>query len=454
MPALRSKYVRRLSLLTVLAVILRVATGDAALVDRAELKDAGLMRAWTAQAPIDNYRGGGVTAIVHRGVVYALTTRGQLRAFDGETGATLWTNRVGDPRRRSLGPAISDTRDGVRVCLTNGSNVYKIDANTGAVLKVVSTPGAPGAPPAIAGKRMFVPLVDGRVIGAPLTEETLISWNYKSVGEIFASPVPVKDSVLWTTSQGFLYAASADGSVRYRFRGAAPLVGPPAVDEVAYLPTTTGLLYAIDPENGRQLWRASVGDDVQMPAVVAAGVAYVGSTAPALHAYDAADGRPLWSIDGVNQFVSSSGDRVYAVGPDGRLAMVNIASEGGEARWISRLNARAITNTESDRLYLVSDSGLIQCLHEESLTSARRHDGAPAPQADNDAKNETTEEPRESDPFEDDADEQPIDDDPFADEPNDAEDDPFATDDSIDEPEDDGFGDFGADEDDPFADPF
>lgn len=444
---------------------LAAANAGGALVDRATLADAGLVRAWLAQTQLDVARGGTLQATVHGGVIYALSSTGMLQAFDASTGSIRWTNRIGNPSYNSLGPAVQDTPDGVRIGIANGANVYLLDGENGQVIRSFSTPGAPGAPPAIAGPRLFVPMVDGRILGLPLATKLNVPWNYTAAGEIYNAPVAAKDRVLWTTSYGYLYSAMGEGGVRYRFRASAPLIGPAAVGEAAYVPTTTGLLYGIDIETGRQLWRASTGGDVRSPAITVGDTVYVGTEPAALHAYSTS-GEALWSVEGVNRFVSASSDRVYAVSPNGRLAVIETGAEAGKAKWIGQLDAKPITNRDDDRLFLVSSNGLIQCLHELGRDGAG--DEQPADQIADDSPQDST----ETDPGQEAADESPFaevpapeetaesDDpfasDPFADEP--AADDPFASEPTDDEPEDEepadsGFDDFGGEED-PFADPF
>ncbi|TWT47248.1 outer membrane protein assembly factor BamB family protein [Botrimarina hoheduenensis] len=501
-----------------------------ALVPESGLTASGLERVWIAQAQVDPTQGGNVNAVLHGDAIYVLSSKGVVQAFDAQTGATRWTHRYGDPEQPSYGPTVhsrykpkaleagaaapskkdapldqtESVLDEQLVAIANGTTVYLLDAATGRVRirdnrpstaalidsrearlekqptpVIFRLPGAPGGAPIVADYRVFAPLVDGRIVGLPHDEVRGIPWTYTSSGQSYASPTllpaPV-NRVVWTTTAGLLYCGYDDGrGVAFRFRGAAPLVGPAAVkDASVVIPTTTGLVYAVNATSGQQIWRKSVGSDVRQPAVIAGNVAYVGSTEPALHALDATTGANLWSVEGVDQFVAASADRVYATSPDGRLAIIRPGKAGATARWADATNVTAIPNRENDRLYLVSPEGLIQCLREqgpEDSPPAAAPDTPPAAEAAPTDETPAKETPGSSpidDPTTDEAtpDQPAADDDPFAVADDGGQDDPFAESAPADEPaeEEPAAEEPAAEEpaedlappadDDPFADPF
>lgn len=498
--------------------LLAPAAALGAVIPEQDLELAGLERMWVAQAMVDPASGGEATALVHGAAVYVMTSRGVVQAFDAETGATRWTHQYGDPTQPSYGP-VAHTRlrtplssevdstdrdvqkeadavaEEVLIAMINGSTLYLLDdspadgktgrpAGNGLILRRAFTPsisalsdsntrrsegernrstrlvyrlaGAPGGAPAIVDRRVFVSLIDGRVVGLPHDGERGIPWKYDAGDQSYTAPTPVRESkqVVWTAIGGYLYGVRRDGGgVTFRFRGAAELVGPPAAHgTLAIVPTMTGILYGVDSETGRQRYRTSVGGDIKQPAIAVGDRVYVGSELPALHAFDPRTGAKQWRVEGVNQLVSVAGDRVYATSPDGRLAVIEVADDGVSSRWISSARVTPIANTVNDRLYFASASGAIQCVREKKLESPRTH-GASASDPEAPGEAGADDAPAESDdPFavQDEPNDEPVIDDPFA-----AEDDPFAIDDADEpdggpdnEPADDPFAD------DPFADPF
>jgi hypothetical protein len=78
-------------------------------------------------------------------------------------------------------------------------------------------------------------------------------------------------------------------------------------------------------------------------------------------------------VHGVSRFVSASETKLYMVDKTGRLLVL-------DARTGARLGAIAteylpleIINIETDRIYLGSPSGLIQCFRERELVEPYRH---------------------------------------------------------------------------------
>ena len=108
---------------------------------------------------------------------------------------------------------------------------------------------------------------------------------------------------------------------------------PVIADGVAYIGGYDGMLYALNPANGNDLWDARVGDGSPIVGGVAvgAGLAFVGSTDGFLYAYDAAEGVFQWRFETGNSIwatpavaddrviFGSMDQKVYALDPEGRL---------------------------------------------------------------------------------------------------------------------------------------
>ena len=435
--SIRSHY---LATLVVLAGSMTVACQAAAapLVSESAASQAGLTRAWFGQVALDVSRHQVAGVELASGRLFVLSDAGQLQAFDAETGQSLWTERLGNVSQISYGPAAK----GDLVAMINGTTLYLLDSATGNEKGRYKFRSAPSAAPAISDDYVFVPLVNGRLEGIPRNSESKIRWNYASSGRAVAPPTVVGDRVLWATQRDYLYGALLKGGAVYRFQAAGHLLAPAAsIENTAFLATNEGFLYAIDADKGQQLWRASVGVSVDRPAVALPGSVYVGSEAPALHAFDPALGAPRWTAPGISDFVAASAQHVYGVSPDGRLSVLDAETGRVVAHLPGVSGLVPVTNSETDRLYFLSSSGLVQCLHETSAKEPRSHMAQVADEQDEVANSEpesetpfeTSEEPfAEEEPADEPAEEEPANEpfgaDPFGDaseEEAEDEDDPF-----------------------------
>ncbi|MEX2316678.1 MAG: hypothetical protein WD669_05975, partial [Pirellulales bacterium] len=100
---------------------------------------------------------------------------------------------------------------------------------------------------------------------------------------------------------------------------------------------------------------------------------YVTSTQPALSAVDAATGAPQWTATKITQFAAASRERVYTIDSLGALVVLDAASGATLDRMPTDRNSMALVNDQTDRLYLVSESGLVQCLHELGVVQPIYH---------------------------------------------------------------------------------
>lgn len=401
-----------LSAVAMLAV--GVSAAEARVVPRQTAQMAGLTRAWYTQTALDSATQTVAGAVVQDGAVYILSSAGTLQAFDAETGAVRWTARLGDRQLPAYGPTVHRTEKmtekmtevvNTRCAVTVGSTLHIIDADTGAVIFSQELDGAPAAAPALGDKYAFVANVTGRLVGYPLDLDTGLTFKIASPGLLDGVPVLSEGRVIWRTARGEVYAASPETrGPSYRFDAAAPLTGAPIIkDGKMYLATTEGIVQAMTADKARSVWRTSVGGRIHDSVIVAAETVYVACDAPRLYALDVASGRERWRVEGLDDFVSASKDRVYAVSPSGALGVLDRETGRPLASWPSISGLAPVPNTQTDRLYFVAATGLLQCFHEEGREKPYRHDGTTAepdlPAAEATAETAADAAPAEADPF-------------------------------------------------------
>ncbi|MBQ2790537.1 MAG: PQQ-binding-like beta-propeller repeat protein [Thermoguttaceae bacterium] len=242
---------------------------------------------------------------------------------------------------------------------------------------------------------------------------------------------------------------------------------------LAIVGTASGNVFAINDANGKVRWTYLTQSPVneRVAAFAKSGASqelaydvYVPVESGDFFALDLKTGLENWRAVGVKRLISASATRLYVFDQLDRLAVLDRAS-GARLKTLPLTPTKfQIFNQESDRVYLVSADGLIQCLRETQQVEPVRHrvetcadvasrlaraietgseDVAPgAPQKDAAAPSSqgtnlgsaADEEVAKDDPFGDDseadADDEAAEDDPFADDSEaDADDeDPFGDD--------------------------
>jgi outer membrane protein assembly factor BamB len=119
--------------------------------------------------------------------------------------------------------------------------------------------------------------------------------------------------------------------VRWRFRSASPLAGPPAVsaDGRVYVASVEGYVHALEPD-GRFRWSYGLrGVPLGAPAIDTAGRVYVATREGHLYALDA-DGQLGWASRARGRFASGpvwAGGAIYLLGREGQL--YGVPASGG-----------------------------------------------------------------------------------------------------------------------------
>ena len=220
--------------------------------------------------------------------------------------------------------------------------------------------------PALAPQKVFVPLLDGRVEGYPLDQDIFTPWYFQSTGRVMVPPLVTAASVVWVTDSGHVYMGGAEEfGVHFRLETGSDILAAPAYRKpYIFIGTLSGELFAIDEASGVALEVRDRLSNRSRPAAVGASV-FVTSDEPALHCVDVASGNAHWIAPNVTQFAAASRTRVYGVDELGSLVVLDAAT----GRVVQRSKPsdgtiNALVNDQTDRLYLVSDDGMVQCFHE------------------------------------------------------------------------------------------
>ena len=135
------------------------------LVPEADANAAGLTRAWFAQTTLVQGREWVSSATFQDGTLFITTDGGKLQAFDGETGASLWSVNAGEGLL--LQPAVNSKL----VAAICGTNLLVYDRFSGKKLQETRVYGNPSAPPVMSEREIYVPCFSERVLAYPIQPE-------------------------------------------------------------------------------------------------------------------------------------------------------------------------------------------------------------------------------------------------------------------------------------------
>ncbi len=223
---------------------------------------------------------------------------------------------------------------------------------------------------------MFVPLLNGRIEGYSLTDDkSRTPWYYQSYGRTMVAPLATPQSIVWTTETGYLYVGnSVDPKMRFRLETGSEFVAPPAYHKpFVYVAAASGEVFAMQEMTGAREWKYTSGFPVTRAAAPVGERVYVTSDEPALHCIAAKTGSAVWDSPRVSQFAAASKQRVYGVDDLGAFVVL----DGAKGTLLGRIAAdhdiKSLVNDQTDRVYLVSDEGVIECLRETDAKEPLYH---------------------------------------------------------------------------------
>jgi len=386
----------------------------------------GLKRSWFTQIQLDPAHGRVSHVVLRHGALYVQTNRALLHAIDAETGESLWAQQAGSPNHPSAVPGVS--RD--LVGTVNGSWLYILNRHNGKLLWKSQVDGAPGGGAALSEKRAFVPMVDGLVVAYrlepilnPLAElgktpkettpeekeameaerreslqirgDWVAPLACQSFGRAMIQPVVMRQDeneefVAWPTDRGFLFVGRINRreedkfTVRYRLETGARIVAQPTylppdpkvpdAAGVIFATSEDGFVYAIRDTDGQSLWRFSTGEPILQRAVVIGQRVFVAVQSGGMYCLAADTGAQQWWAPQVSQLIAVSKERLYVADKINRILVLDVNSGARLDTLLASSLPIRLTNTQTDRLYLATETGLIQCLHEVELTEPIHHD--------------------------------------------------------------------------------
>lgn len=344
----------------------------------------GLERVWATQIELDRSRGRVAYVTLNAGLVLVQTDQATLHVLDAETRRTLWVGHVGRAGAVSSPPAANEKY----VVSTNGSVAYLFERASGRVLWARKMPSVPSTGAAISGSRIYIPQVSGMVTTFRLPnmqnkEETPNeqrfkdnALNYTGKGIAMAPPIVTRQGVVWGTDVGNIYSVTSDElRAIFRFKCHAAVMGSLYYREpFIYATSRDGYVYALSEGRGFARWQFSIGRPISEPPMVTEEGVYVIPESGGIYKLSPDKGDEIWSSPGAYQFVAASPTRLYTTDAKGNLLIVDAKSGAHLGKLTTQGSAIKVFNRDNDRIYLVTATGLVQCLREVALKEPAWHD--------------------------------------------------------------------------------
>lgn len=352
-----------------------------------------------------------------KSVLYALSSDGVVTAIDADTGDILWDQLIGSIDLNVVGLGASNNHVAVIV----GSKVYCLNSKDGRTLWSKETVFAPSASPAVSDSNILVPLGNGRLQSFRIEDEGYGSNAFFASGFATARPLVSGNRVAWTTDSGQLNLATpaVSKAVSFRIKANDAIVATPtSVGNRVFAASLDGFVYCVDQEQGRLLWEVTTGSGITQSPVPIGNFLYVVSLANQLFKIETESGRfsENWDtpIEGISHFLSATTKSIFALDAKNHLQVIDKSSGKLTGSVSIGTIDLVLTNYQTDRIYLATSTGLIECVREITSETPVFHN--------RDQANATPAQPGDAgpevDPFAVDRDN-----DPFAA----GEDDPFAT---------------------------
>jgi outer membrane protein assembly factor BamB len=341
----------------------------------------GLTRAWITRVQLDPGRGRAAEMTLHEDLLISVTDAGVVQALDAESGRTHWLTKVG--RRNLPNTPVGASASYVAMC--NGSTLYVLSRRDGSLLFTQRMAGAPSTAPAVSEERIYIPTFAGAIESYPIKAGNehgfRFSTTYRSKGTIEEPPVLAGENLIWGTHDGGVYSVTADklqAIFRFSTRGqitAGLGYWPPLV----YAASADGYIYGIDENTGKRAWQFSSGSPSRDMPVPLDGNVYAISELSGMFCLTADRGLQRWFTRDVAQFISASPTRLYTADGSGRLMVLDRQSGAHLDSMPTELLPIKVLNIQTDRIYLGTATGIVQCLREIDLVRPFVHALPPAP---------------------------------------------------------------------------
>jgi len=231
----------------------------------------------------------------------------------------------------------------------------------------------------IEGNRVYAAGHKGDLVALDLANGHQI-WRVNTRAPLSGGTAASADMVMVGASDGQLFAFTPEGKPRWNVRLNGEVLAAPTISaHLIAVRTVDGKLHALSPDNGKELWvqeqqvpRLSLRGTARP--VISGDLVLCGFDNGKVLAVNTGDGSLLWEatvtpphgrtelerLADIDSAVGVSGHDVYAVGFQGRVAM--LALETGQIWWSHEASSYRGLTLDGDRLYVATADGEVLAL--------------------------------------------------------------------------------------------
>lgn len=314
--------------------------------------------------------------VVPRVLLVAVTQRGVVQAFDGESGKSLWRKIVGEPHQGVTRAASNEELTAVVV----GIRLFVLQNSDGEVRFSRKFDNIPGAGPTLSDQYCYIPMIRGRVESITLDGKVAHDRLYMSPGQVRVSPTYTSRSIAWPSTKGHMYVANAHSrGVRFRLEtngGINSQVSYVAPDKLIAT-SLDGYVYCVTEGGGNIVWRYSVAEPMHDSAILINDACFVHTKRDSLVCLDVAKGTLRWYRPQVRRILAATDQHVFCMDTRNSLVALDQKS-GGQISRLALPNVDfVVENKQTDRVYVGTKKGLLQCVHHSHIEFPIPHGGAP-----------------------------------------------------------------------------
>ncbi len=202
--------------------------------------------------------------------------------------------------------------DGVLYSGSIDSNLYALDARTGALVWKRTIPSYQFSPPAVSNGVVYVGSCDKNLYAVDAKTGNVL-WTYTTGACVFTSPAVV-NGVVYVGSDSLYALDAATGTLLWKYASAFYILSSPAVaNGVVCFGSgsygTGGTVYALNANTGALLWSFSTQYDVEPSPAISDGAVYVAERNGPFFALNLVTGSVLW--DNLSTLCCSSAAVAY-----------------------------------------------------------------------------------------------------------------------------------------------
>jgi outer membrane protein assembly factor BamB len=331
-----------------------------------DLARAGLLRQWFTMVSLDPLRDRIGTLTLNDGNLYIQTTGGSVQALDGESGRRRWLAQVGGANP----DIIPLTANAQSLFVMNATDLFVLDKQSGKQSWQATLQQTPSAPGTATDTELFVPMFDGRLDTYDLKNQRR-SWYYATGSRLLSHPIVALGNVAFASNNGNLYVTHHnERRLVFRYETDAPISAPLVKlgEEWIVLASEDYNVYCVHAANGRTRWRFSAEAPILNAPIVLGDKVYILPEGRGMFQIDAETGAEQWRNPQTTRLVAASPTRLYGTDRLGNLVVLDRETGSLEGAVDTSRFELATINTENDRVYLASRTGLVIALREFELT--------------------------------------------------------------------------------------